>query len=55
MRRLAPLKVLLKLDEDGRIIQKDGKDIHICITCKKETTDLVEVFHGSCHRIVSKE
>ena len=48
--RVAPLQVLLKLDEDGNVVKKDGKGIHICVFCKKETTDILEVFSGKCHK-----
>jgi hypothetical protein len=43
-------------DPRGYRAQKvDGKVVYICPKCKKYTTDISEVFHGSCHLSETKK
>jgi len=37
-------------DEDGKIIEKDGRPQYICKKCKKISIDVVEIYHGKCHK-----
>ena len=48
--RIAPLYVKFVMDEDGKPVLKDGQVINICPVCSKETVDVVEVYHGNCHK-----
>ena len=34
---------------------KDGKLIYVCPKCDKRTTDVVEVYHGMCHKLLDNK